>query len=100
MRLRPAPSAVVAHVGCKPVDPGAHHTIRFGGVAATFDDIIRDGVPMTDPSLFVTRPTAGDPTLAPPGRDLLYVLAPTPNLDGAMSIGTRSDKYARRWSPS
>jgi phytoene desaturase len=35
---------------------------------------------MSDPSLLVTRPTAGDPTLAPPGRELLYVLAPAPNL--------------------
>lgn len=36
---------------------------------------------MRDPSLLVTRPTASDPTLAPDGRDLLYVLAPAPNLD-------------------
>jgi len=27
----------------------------------------------------VTRPTVGDPTLAPAGRDLLYILAPAPN---------------------
>jgi phytoene desaturase len=27
------------------------------------------------------RPTAGDPSLAPRGRDLLYVLAPAPNTD-------------------
>ena len=36
---------------------------------------------MGDPSLLVTRPTAGDPTLAPPGRDLLYILAPAPNTE-------------------
>ena len=36
---------------------------------------------MGDPSLLVTRPTATDPTLAPAGRDLLYVLAPAPNTD-------------------
>jgi phytoene desaturase len=29
----------------------------------------------------VTRPTATDPTLAPPGNDLLFVLAPCPNLE-------------------
>lgn len=45
----------------------------------TFRDIIDDGRTMSDPSLLLTRPTAGDPTLAPPGRDLLYVLAPAPN---------------------
>ena len=35
---------------------------------------------MSDPSLLITRPTASDPGLAPPGRDLLYILAPAPNL--------------------
>ncbi|MGE2716155.1 phytoene desaturase family protein [Mycolicibacterium litorale] len=83
--LRPAPSAVVAHVGCAAVDPGAgedtaHHTILFGGAwEQTFVDIIDEGRVMSDPSLLVTRPTAGDPDLAPAGRDLLYVLAPAPN---------------------
>lgn len=85
LRLRPAPSAVVAHVGCRAVDSGAadidHHTIVFGDAwQKTFTDIIDDGHVMADPSLLVTRPTAGDASLAPPGRDLLYVLAPAPNL--------------------
>ena len=35
---------------------------------------------MSDPSLLVTRPTATDPALAPDGSDLLYILAPAPNL--------------------
>ena len=80
--LRPSPSAVVAHVGCR--SPGRelpHHHILFGDSwEQTFQEIIDDGVVMSDPSLLVTRPTAGDPTLAPAGRDLLYVLAPAPNL--------------------
>jgi phytoene desaturase len=82
LRLRPAPSAVVAHVGCRAVDGEmAHHNIVFGDAwEQTFRDIIDDGVLMRDPSLLVTRPTAGDARLAPPGRDLLYILAPAPNL--------------------
>jgi phytoene desaturase len=81
LKLRPAPSAVVAHVGVPAVDSSiGHHTILFGDAwEQTFSDIITDGRVMGDPSLLVTRPTAGDPSLAPPGRDLLYVLAPTPN---------------------
>ncbi|MGZ6777618.1 MAG: phytoene desaturase family protein [Mycobacterium sp.] len=80
--LRPSPSAVVAHIGCRSVDgPMPHHHILFGDSwEQTFREIIDDGVVMSDPSLLVTRPTAGDPTLAPAGRDLLYVLAPAPNL--------------------
>lgn len=81
LRLRPAPSAVVAHVGCSALDNEiGHHTILFGDAwQQTFRDIIDDGRVMGDPSLLVTRPTASDPTLAPPGRDLLYILAPAPN---------------------
>lgn len=83
VRLRASPSAVVAHLGCPAVARDtAHHTILFGEAwDQTFTDIIRDGRPMADPSLLVTRPTAGDPALAPEGRDLLYVLAPAPNLE-------------------
>lgn len=79
--LRPAPSAVVAHVGCRAVgDDVGHHTILFGDAwEQTFHDIIDDGRVMADPSLLVTRPTAGDAGLAPTGRDLLYILAPAPN---------------------
>jgi phytoene desaturase len=82
LSLRPSPSAVVAHIGCRSPDADLpHHHILFGDTwEQTFREIIDDGVVMSDPSLLVTRPTAGDPALAPPGRDLLYVLAPAPNL--------------------
>ena len=80
--LRPSPSAVVVHAGCRSTVPQtAHHTILFGDAwDETFTDVIQAGRLMRDPSLLVTRPTASDPTLAPEGRDLLYVLAPAPNL--------------------
>jgi phytoene desaturase len=80
--MRPSPSAVVAHVGCRSVNREMpHHHILFGDAwEQTFRDIIDDGVVMRDPSLLVTRPTAGDAGLAPVDRDLLYVLAPAPNL--------------------
>jgi phytoene desaturase len=51
---------------------------------------------MRDPSLLVTRPTATDPTLAPPGRDLLFVLAPAPNLDsGTVDWASVGDSYTQ-----
>jgi phytoene desaturase len=101
--LRPAPSAVVAHVGCAAVqgsvaDAAAHHTILFGDAwEQTFRDIIDHGRVMGDPSLLVTRPTAGDPTLAPAGRDLLYVLAPAPNTQvGQIDWAATGDAYVER----
>jgi phytoene desaturase len=81
--LRYSPSAVVLHAGLRTARPeAAHHTISFGDAwRSTFREIIDEGRPMSDPSLLVTRPTATDPSLAPEGRDLLFVLAPCPNLD-------------------
>ncbi|MHA7651386.1 phytoene desaturase family protein [Mycobacterium sp. ML4] len=96
--LRAAPSAVVMHVGCRALDPPpAHHTILFGDAwDQTFTDIIRDGQLMRDPSLLVTRPTASDPALAPAGRDLLFVLAPAPNLDrGRIDWSTTAAPYTQ-----
>ena len=82
LALRPAPSAVVLHAGTGRRWPdAAHHTIVFGDAwQETFREIITEGRLMNDPSLLVTRPTATDPGLAPDGADLLYILAPVPNL--------------------
>ena len=101
-RLRPAPSAVVAHIGRRrapPANPAlAHHNIVFGGEwDQTFTDIIRDGRLMRDPSLLITNPTASDPSLAPPDHDLFYVLAPAPNLDRGLVDWSRvGDSYTEQ----
>ncbi|MES9810140.1 phytoene desaturase family protein [Streptomyces cinereoruber] len=81
VRLRHSPSAVVIHAGTDRTWPElAHHTISFGHAwEGTFRELIDRGRLMSDPSLLVTRPTATDPALAPPGRHLHYVLAPCPN---------------------
>ena len=55
-----------------------HHRFRRR-MAADIPRHHRHGRLMGDPSLLVTRPTAGDTRLAPAGRDLLYILAPAPN---------------------
>lgn len=95
--LRAAPSAVVLHVGCRAGAASAHHSILFGDAwEDTFTDIIRDGRLMRDPSLLVTRPTASDPSLAPEGRDLLFVLAPAPNLSkGVVDWNESTAPYAQ-----
>ena len=100
--LRAAPSAVVIHVGSPSQQsanrPLAHHNIVFGAAwKETFTDIIRDGRLMRDPSLLVTRPTAGDPSLAPAGHDLFYVLAPAPNLTrGVVDWSRIGDAYTNQ----
>ncbi|XQE77829.1 phytoene desaturase [Streptomyces microflavus] len=81
--LRHSPSAVILHAGTDRTWPDlAHHTISFGAAwKSTFRELTRAGELMSDPSLLITRPTATDPTLAPPGKHLHYVLAPCPNTE-------------------
>jgi phytoene desaturase len=96
--LRHAPSAVVLHAGTDRTWPGlGHHTLSFGRAwKGTFDELTRTGSLMTDPSLLITRPTATDPSLAPEGRHLHYILAPCPNTDigpGAVAWGDLAPRY-------
>ena len=96
--LRYSPSAVVLHAGLRTTRPAAaHHTISFGEAwKGTFREIIDEGRVMSDPSLLITRPTATDPSLAPEGHDLLFVLAPCPNLDaGPIDWERVGPAYAR-----
>ena len=84
-RLRYSPSCVVLHIGStREYRKIAHHNIHFGrSWRSTFDEVIRRGTVMSDPSLLVTNPSRTDPSVAPGGRHTYYVLAPTPNLDVA-----------------
>ncbi|HWE91646.1 MAG TPA: phytoene desaturase family protein [Pseudonocardiaceae bacterium] len=77
-----SPSAFLLHAGTTRTWPELrHHTLFFGAAwDRTFNEIIRQGRLMSDPSLLVTQPTLTDPSLAPSGRHLVQVLAPVPNL--------------------
>jgi phytoene desaturase len=58
-----------------------HHTIVFGDEYQALLQRIFDGEKAGDDlSLYLHRPTATDPNLAPEGKDTFYVLAPVPNL--------------------
>jgi phytoene desaturase len=78
-----SPSCVALHLGVRDELPGqAHHTISFGEAwQGVFDELTRDGKPMSDPSLLVSMPSHTDRSLAPDGGQVLSVVAPTPNLD-------------------
>jgi phytoene desaturase len=81
-RVRYSPSCVVLHIGTKQrYGQIAHHNLHFGRAwRSTFDEVIRQGRLMSDPSLLVTNPTRTDPSVAPDGGHTYYVLAPAPNL--------------------
>ena len=78
-----SPSCVALHLGVRAELPDqAHHTISFGAAwRQVFDELTRDGRPMSDPSLLISMPSRTDRSLAPDGGQVLSVVAPTPNLD-------------------
>ncbi|MGN6600383.1 MAG: phytoene desaturase family protein [Actinomycetes bacterium] len=80
-RLKYSPSCFLLLAGSSADYPeAAHHNISFGTEwKQVFREIIDEGKVMSDPSLLVTSPTRSDPTLAPDGRHIYYVLFPTPN---------------------
>lgn len=59
----------------------AHHTIWLGErYRELIQEIFHGDALPKDFSLYLHRPTATDPSFAPPGKDSFYVLAPVPNL--------------------
>jgi len=63
----------------------AHHNIHFGkSWKNVFTELIDKKQLMSDPSILVTNPSYSDPSLAPEGKELYYILFPTPNLDASI----------------
>jgi phytoene desaturase len=71
----------------------AHHNLHFGNDwAGAFRAVIDDGTLMPDPSVLVSVPSHDDSGLAPEGASCLYVLQPTPNLDGRVDWARERDR--------
>jgi phytoene desaturase len=61
--------------------PLAHHNIIFGKrYKGLLEDIFEGQTLPEDFSLYLHMPTLTDPSLAPPGHEAFYVLAPVPHL--------------------
>jgi phytoene desaturase len=72
----------------------AHHNIHFGrSWNGVFRELIDEKRLMSDPSILVTNPTYSDPGLAPDGKQIYYVLFPTPNLDAPIDWRTEGPRY-------
>jgi len=75
----------------------AHHTIWLGRrYESLLNDIFNKKVLADDFSLYVHRPTATDPSLAPDGCDSFYVLAPVPNLQSKIDWESIKEEYSDR----
>jgi phytoene desaturase len=72
----------------------AHHEILMGPrYRGLLDDIFKRKVLAKDFSLYLHRPTATDPSLAPEGHDSFYVLSPVPHLGSGTDWTTMARPY-------
>ena len=80
-RRKYSPSLFVVHFGLEGEFPEiAHHSILFSDrYGPLLKDIYDNGVLADDPSLYLHKPTATDPSMAPKGCSTFYALAPVPH---------------------
>jgi phytoene desaturase len=72
----------------------AHHEIIMGArYKELLEDIFNKKILAKDFSLYLHRPTATDPSLAPVGCDSWYVLSPVPHLGGNIDWKTQAEPY-------
>jgi phytoene desaturase len=79
-------SAFMLYLGVdRTYDQLEHHNVVFGGkYRETFEQIFKQGTIPDEPSYYVNRPSKTDPSVAPAGRDALYVLVPVPHQNEAI----------------
>jgi phytoene desaturase len=71
-----------------------HHMIMMGPrYRELLGDIFDRKLLAEDFSLYLHRPTATDPALAPPGCDTFYVLSPVPHQDSGIDWGKQAESY-------
>ena len=102
-RMRYSMSLVVIYFGTSrtyrddPANRLAHHNIVLG---PRYEELLRDifdrKVLADDFSLYLHMPTLTDPSLAPPGHEAFYVLAPVPHLGGNVDWKTTGPRYRDR----
>ncbi|WP_258182815.1 phytoene desaturase [Enhygromyxa salina] len=94
-RVRYSMSLFVWYFGTKrKYEDVAHHTILLGPrYKGLLDDIFERKVLAEDFSLYLHRPTATDPALAPAGCDAFYVLSPVPHLDSGTDWEAERERY-------
>lgn len=94
-RMRYSMGLFLIYFGTRRIYPElAHHTIVLGPrYEALLDDIFKHKRLATDMSLYLHAPTRSDSSLAPPGHEAFYVLAPVPNLAGGIDWASVKQRY-------
>jgi len=74
-----------------------HHNLFFADdLRKNLNEIFDENKIPQDPSFYVHVPTVTDPSLAPEGKDIAYILIPVSNLKGTQEPFAHSEEYLRK----
>ncbi len=82
--LKQASSALLFYWGVDdPLDGMLHHNVYLcGDFKNNLDEVLKHKILPSNPSFYTYIPTKTDPSLAPKGKNIIYILVPVPNLSG------------------
>jgi phytoene desaturase len=81
----------------KKVEGLEHHNLFFAkDLKKNLDQIFKDKVIPDDPSFYIHVPTVTDTSLAPLGKDIVYILVPVPNLNNPREEFAEHEDRLRR----
>lgn len=87
-------STFMMHLGVDKIYDLPHHSIVFArDYKKNVEEIFKLNRSSDDISFYVRNASVTDPTLAPPGKSSLYILVPTPNLDGDVDWDDVQERY-------
>lgn len=97
-KFRYSCSVYLLYLGLKRKIRGlAHHNLFFAkDLKRNLEQIFEEKSMPLDPSFYVHVPTVTDPSLAPLGKDIVYILVPVPNLESVKEkIGDFEDRLRK-----
>lgn len=97
-KLKYSMGCYLAYIGTTKQYPELkHHTLilseRYKGL---IDDIFEKKILAEDFSMYLHVPTKTDPSMAPEGCESMYVLIPTPNLEGKVDWKVEKEKFTKK----
>jgi phytoene desaturase len=95
LKKRQSMSLFVGYFGTNKIyEDTKHHTIVLGSrYKGLLEDIFERRVLADDFSLYLHRPGASDPSMAPAGKDAFYVLSPVPNQLSGIDWEQKQEAY-------
>ncbi len=97
LRMRHTPAALLLYVALEERYPDLlhHEFLMPKDLRSTCSDIFERGVFPRDPAIYLAAPSVTDASMAPVGKEALYVLVPAPNLHARVDWPVQTDEFTQ-----